>query len=158
MLSRVLLIFISPIRKRMATHQPDRPCPPGTIRRAAYVRHLSSRGHTIRRKGKLTVTHPKVRATRVRAACIRERGKGRTARNKIGPLKKGELIKYGYSYRLSDKLRHEALKRAVKAYGALETYHKLDAVAKLSKRVAPDASAIFALDRDWVRERLNNVH
>ena len=142
----------------MPTHPPDKPCPPGTIRRAAYVRHLSSRGHTVRRKGKLIVTRPKVRATRVRAACIKERGHGKATGTRLGPLKKGELIKYGYSYRLSDKMRHEALKRAVKAYGPLETYHKLDAVAKLSKRVAPDASAIFTLDRDWVRERLNSAH
>jgi hypothetical protein len=113
----------------------------------------------MRRKGKLIVTKPKVRETRVRSACIRDRGlRGKGTTGKIGPLKKGELIKYGYSYRLSDKMRHEALKRAVKAYGPLETYHKLDAVAKLSKRVAPDASAIFAMDRDWVREMLNNAH
>lgn len=144
----------------MTTHDANKPCPPGTIRRAAYVRHLSSRGHTVRRKGKFIVTKPKVRATRVRSACIKDKGlpgKGTTGKQ-IGPLKKGELIKYGYSYRLSDKMRHEALKRAVKAYGPLETYHKLDAVAKLSKRVAPDASAIFAMDRDWVREMLNSAH
>jgi hypothetical protein len=54
-------------------------------------------------------------------------------------------------------MRHEALVKAIKAYGPLETYRKLDAVAKLSKRVAPDASDIFAMDRDWVRNRLNNA-
>ena len=143
----------------MVAHNADKPCPPGTIRRAGYVRHLSSRGHTVRRKGKIIITKPKVRATRVRSACIKDRGlpgKGPTG-TKIGPLKKGELIKYGYSFRLSDKLRHEALLRAIKAYGALQTYHKLDAVAKLSKRVAPDARAIFTMDRDWVRERMNNA-
>ena len=110
----------------------------------------------MRRKGKLIITKPKVRATRVRSACIRDRGEGTTG-TRIGPLKKGELIKYGYSYRLSDKMRHEALVKAIKAYGPLETYRKLDAVAKLSKRVAPDASDIFAMDRDWVRNRLNNA-
>ena len=135
----------------------DKPCPPGTIRRSAYIRHLGSRGHTMRRKGKLIITKPKVRATRVRSACIRDRGEGGTTGTRIGPLKKGELIRYGYSYRLSDKMRHEALVKAIKAYGPLETYRKLDAVAKLSKRVAPDASDIFAMDRDWVRNRLNNA-
>jgi len=55
-------------------------------------------------------------------------------------------------------MRHEGLVKAIKAYGALETYRKLDAVAKLSKRAAPDASAIFAMDRDWVRNRLNSAN
>jgi len=141
----------------MVAQPPDKPCPPGTIRRSAYIRHLGSRGHTVRRKGKLIITKPKVRATRVRSACIRDRGERPTGA-RIGPLRKGELIKYGYSYRLSDKMRHEGLVKAIKAYGALETYRKLDAVAKLSKRAAPDASAIFAMDRDWVRNRLNSAN
>ena len=141
----------------MVAQPPDKPCPPGTIRRTAYIRHLGSRGHTMRRKGKLIITKPKVRATRVRSACIRDRGEGGTTGTRIGPLKKGELIRYGYSYRLSDKMRHEALVKAIKAYGPLETYRKLDAVAKLSKQVAPDASDFFAMDRDWVRNRLNNA-
>jgi len=110
----------------------------------------------MRRRGKLIVTSPKVRATRVRSACVKDSSRKAT-QTRIGPLKKGELIKYGYSYRLSDKLRHEALVKAIKAYGPLETYHKLDAVAKLSKRVAPDISKIFTFDRDWVHARLNNV-
>ena len=70
---------------------------------------------------------------------------------RIGKLRKGELIKYGYQYRLSDLSREKALVKAVAAYGALSVYHKLDAVAKLSATHAPDASKIFAKDRDWVR-------
>ena len=69
----------------------------------------------------------------------------------MGKLRKGELIKYGYQYRLADRLRHRALERAIKAYGGLSVFHKLDAVAKLSKKTAPDASDTFSKDREWVR-------
>ena len=62
------------------------------------------------------------------------------------------MIKYGYQYRLSDSLRQTALKKAIKHYGALSVYRKLDAVAKLSVRTAPDASNIFVRDRNWIRE------
>ena len=70
---------------------------------------------------------------------------------RIGKLRKGDLIKYGYQYRLSDRIRHTALKKAINSYGALSVYHKLDAVAKLSVTVAPDAHIIFVKDREWVR-------
>jgi len=70
----------------------------------------------------------------------------------MGQLRKGDLIKYGYQYRLSDRLRHHALEKAIKVYGALSVYHKLDAVAKLAVKTAPDASAIFSKDREWVRD------
>jgi hypothetical protein len=43
------------------------------------------------------------------------------------------------------------LVKAVAAYKAITVWHKLDAIAKLSARHAPDASKIFAKDRDWVR-------
>jgi hypothetical protein len=69
----------------------------------------------------------------------------------MSQLRKGDLIKYGYQYRLADRLRHRALEKAIKVYGALSVYHKLDAVAKLSVKTAPDASAIFVKDREWVR-------
>jgi hypothetical protein len=44
------------------------------------------------------------------------------------------------------------LEKAVKQYGALSVFRKLDAVAKLSVRVAPDASKIFAKDRNWIHD------
>jgi len=68
----------------------------------------------------------------------------------MGKLRKGDLIKYGYQYRLSDRMRHAALKKAIAAYGALSVYRKLDAVTKLSAHTVPDASLIFKKDRNWV--------
>jgi hypothetical protein len=97
---------------------------------------------------------PKKNSTYVPAGCIRNRGlpgKGPREGEGIGSLRKGELIKYGYSYRLADSTREKALRKAIKAYGALSVYRKLDAVSKYSMRTAPDASRIFARDRDWIR-------
>jgi len=43
------------------------------------------------------------------------------------------------------------LEKAVKQYGALSVYRKLDAVTKLSVTTAPDASKVFGKDRNWIR-------
>jgi len=128
-------------------------CPPGYIMRKGYTRKfrqsLTKSGFTVRRKGKLFTVHPTAESVHVGEKCIRERTPRRATG--IGKLRKGELIKYGYQYRLSDRLREKALKNAIKAYGALSVYRKLDAVAKLSVHSAPDASKIFAKDREWIK-------
>jgi hypothetical protein len=141
----------------MATRK-NNGCPKGYILRRSYTRRfrpsVKSTGFTVRRKGTVYTVHPKANTIRVPAACIVNRGlpgKGPKEGEGIGKLRKGELIKYGYQYRLSDSLRQSALKKAIKRYGALSVYHKLDAVAKLSLRTAPDASKIFSRDREWVR-------
>jgi hypothetical protein len=142
----------------MATRKNN--CPAGYIKRRAYTRKFSSSvkaaGFTVRRKGKVYTVRPKANAITVASACIVDRGlpgKGpREGEEGIGKLRKGELLKYGYQYRLSDSARHTALKKAIKRYGALSTYRKLDAVAKLSLRTAPDASLVFARDRNWIKE------
>jgi hypothetical protein len=93
--------------------------------------------------------HPKAESVYIPASCVKPRGP--TGTKSFGKLRKGDLIKYGYQYRLADRLRHGALEKAMKVYGALTVFHKLDAVAKLSTTSAPDASKIFAMDRDWIR-------
>jgi hypothetical protein len=134
-------------------------CPKGFILRSGYTRKfrpsVKASGFTVRRKGKVYTVRPKANTIKVAASCIKNRGlsgKGPKNGKGIGKLRKGELIKYGYQYRLSDSLRQTALKKAVKHYGALSVYRKLDAVAKLSVRTAPDASNIFVRDRNWIRE------
>ena len=127
-------------------------CPEGYIKRKGYTRKFRSTiknsGYTVRRKGKLYTVRPKVQYVTVPASCIK---KHNSTKKRIGKLRKGELIKYGYSYRLSDSARRKALLKAIERYGALGVYHKLDAVAKLSVRTAPDAARIFRLDSEWVR-------
>jgi hypothetical protein len=70
----------------------------------------------------------------------------------IGPLRKGELKKHGYSYKLPELQRQVALTKAVKEFGALGTYRKLNAVAKLTHTAAPNAHKIFSKDRNWIRK------
>jgi len=93
--------------------------------------------------------HPKTDPVYIPASCVKTRGPAGT--KIFGKLRKGDLIKYGYQYRLADRLRHKALEKAISVYGALNVYHKLDAVAKLSVKSAPDAHKIFVQDRDWIR-------
>ena len=133
-------------------------CPQGYIIRRGYTRKfkpsVKTSGFTVRRKGTVYTVRPKANTIRVHGACHKDRGiqgKGHREGEGIGKLRKGELIKYGSQYRLSDALRQRALKKAIKRYGPLSVYRKLDAVAKLSLRTAPDASNIFSRDRDWVR-------
>lgn len=133
-------------------------CPPGKILRKAYIRrfrtNVRERGYTVKRGNQVYRAYPKSRSTIVEAACVKDKGLPGKGPLEITPLRKGELQKYGYSYRKSDLDRHEALRKAAKEFGPLGVYRKLDAVAKLSVRAAPKASTIFKKDRDWVKKRL----
>ena len=70
----------------------------------------------------------------------------------IGKLRHGLLAKFGYSHvsSLSQTQRHVALEKAVKAYGPLSVFRKLNAVYVYSKKTAPTSSKIFKADRDWI--------
>ena len=134
-------------------------CSAGKILRAPYVRKFGSavrvKGYTRKTKfGKVVHIFPKVaKSVIVPATCIQDRGKKGKGTQKIGPLRKGELKRFGYSTRFSHKQRHDALRKAISSLGANNVYHKLDAVAKLSVRIAPKRSKIFTIDREWVRNQ-----
>ena len=127
-------------------------CPKGTTLRRSYTRifrnNTVKQGYTVRRKGTLFVVHPRTQPVRVPAHCVRSR---KALSTRIGSLRKGDLLQFGYQYRLSDAKRHKALKQAIQHFGATSVFHKLAAVAKLSVTSAPDASVIFSRDRNWVR-------
>ena len=142
-------------------------CPPGKIPRVSYIRHVR---RTLRREGYSTHTksgrtirvHPTKKSVYVPSTCVKDTsrlrpgsaprlGVGETAKAKIGPLRKGQLRKFGYSYKLPEPFRHSALLKAIAADGRTTIYHRLDAVAKLTVSTAPEASRIFAADRNWVR-------
>ena len=138
-----------------------RVCPPGQIARSGYLRKISTRVHTegyIRKTktGKIIRVRPKTRTIRVKSACIKDAGKSFT-RTRIGPLRKGELKRFGYSYKLPETRRHAALKSAVRHYGPLGVYHKLNAVAKLTTSSAPSAHSAFSKDRNWIRSQYANA-
>lgn len=110
-------------------------CPPGKIPRASYTRHVvSSTGS---------------KNIRVKSTCV----KGSVSKVPvIGPLRKGELKRFGYSYKLPESVRHHSMKVAIKNLGALDVYRKLDAVAKLSATKNKQAHMVFSADRDWIRQ------
>jgi len=131
-------------------------CPPGMIPRKSYVRKYSTairqRGFTVRRKDKVYRVFPKASDMLVESKCIKEgTAAARTRAARIGPLRKGELAKHGYSFRRTESERKAALKKAVDDYGALGVYRKLDAVAKLTVRTIPKAAMTYSADRNWVR-------
>lgn len=135
-------------------------CPPGKIIRHGYVRRFGKtvmrKGYTVKRaKGKDYHIYPERKSVFVKPACVKDKGKpGLTAPGPgegIGPLRKGELKKHGYVFLKHREQRHLALRAAIKEFGALGVYHKLDAITKLSKHGNPAASKIFKDDREWVR-------
>jgi hypothetical protein len=104
--------------------------------------------------GKSYRVHPTNRNMAINARCVKNTGSKHSAKQQIGPLKKGELAKYGYSFRAAESTRHSALKKAVEEYTALVVYHKLDAVAKLTEHTVPNAAKVFAADREWVHKMI----
>lgn len=133
-------------------------CPSGYILRKAYVRKYTTgvreRGFTVHRADKTYRAYPTSSSTVVKAACIKDRGKEGKGPQAIGPLRRGELLKHGYTYRKSSNERHSALRKAAKEFGPLGLYRKLNAVTKLSKRTEPNIAKVFQSDRNWVKEEL----
>jgi hypothetical protein len=88
---------------------------------------------------------------------IRTRKAKKTNKNRIGTLRKGLLIKYGYENvtTLSVVQRHTALNKAIRAYGALSVSRKLNAVYVYNRKTNPSVARIFKADRDWVLEKLH---
>ena len=115
-----------------------RRCATGKISRKAYVR--------VSKSGKRTL---------VPASCIPDRGRpGKRSSPGIGPLHKGEMAKFGYANVLSLSVadRHTALAKAVKSYGPLATWRKVNAVYVYTKNTSPALSAKYDADRKWIQQ------
>jgi hypothetical protein len=115
-------------------------CPKGFIVRGPYVRYS--------KKGKRTL---------VPAACVMDRGrtgKGTRSGPGIGPLRKGDLSKYGYMNvtHMEKVARHASLEKAIREYGPLSTWRKLNAVYVYTRNTAPESSRVFKADMDWIRK------
>jgi hypothetical protein len=134
-------------------------CPAGMIRKKAYVRSYSTavrrRGYTVRKaNGKSYRVFPKASNMHIESKCVRDTGNPGKGPAIFGPLREGDLAKYGYSFRRPESVRHGALRKAVGEYGASSVYHKLDAVTKLFKHTKPKIYAVFKADREWVRKQI----
>jgi len=135
-------------------------CPPGKIARKGYVRRFATdimaKGYTVKRaSGKEYHIKPAKHSVYVKPSCIKDRGnpdvEPPAPGHGIAFLRRGELKKHGYVYVIGREERHTALKKAIKEFGPLNVYHKLDAITKLSKYRVPEASRIFKEDRDWLK-------
>ena len=118
-----------------------RNCPTGFIKLSAFVRYTRNGSHSL-----------------VKEQCIRDvgaPGKGYREGPGIGPLRKGELAKHGYVKVTGMTVvnRHKALDSAVKEFGSLSTWRKLNAVAVYTKRTAPGVSKLFKEDMDYIRAK-----
>ncbi len=123
------------------THRGIRVCPAGKILRAAHVRYTKRGKH---------VHIPAVCIPDVGAA-----GKGLiSGRPGIGPLKQGNLVRFGYQRiaSLDMAARRAALRRAVDAYGALTVWRKLNALSIYTRRTSPKTSRVAKADMDWIRD------
>lgn len=123
------------------TRRALRSCPAGYIKRASFVRKTRSGRRSL-----------------VPEQCIRNvgsEGKGLAGGPGIGPLRKGELAKFGYSdvVHKSAGTRRAALTRAVKAYGSLGVWRKLNAVHVYTRRLSPSSSATFKADMNWIKRK-----
>jgi hypothetical protein len=112
-------------------------CPKGEILRKSFVRYSKS--------GKRTL---------IKGECITKQGKPMRITGKaIGPLRKGELSQYGYVEinSLSKKERQTALAKAVKKFGSLSVWKKVNALYVLNKNTNPLLSEKYNIDRNWIR-------
>jgi hypothetical protein len=141
-------VFLRSTRRRMTTRlqafrksrRGPTSCPAGKIVRDPYVRvRLGQRQY-------------------VPASCITDvgnPGKGiPTGKPGIGALRKGDLKRFGYGNvkEMSEGRRHLALAAAVKAYGSLTVWRKLNAIYIYTKHTAADSSRVFKADRDWIKD------
>jgi len=123
---------------------PTKGCPKGMVKRKGYVRRSFIN----------TIGSP-VRGSAVPSTCIPDRGtKGRAwkLKNKtlgIGPLKKGELKVFGYKSKSSEAVRHNAIRKATKAYGALPVERKLNALAVYNSKKNKVLSNVFKSDSEY---------
>ena len=96
----------------------------------------------------------RVKATPFRKGYVAERPD--LGRPDIGPklipiVDKGSLTRYGYSIKKAAAERVKALDKAVKKYGALSVWRKLEAQVRLRKRTQPKARGIFQSDADYIK-------
>jgi hypothetical protein len=132
-----------------------RKCPPGQIYRQGYYRKYSNtirrEGYIVKRGSKMVRVHPQTDAIYIKPTCVDEREALEEEISFTGPLKKGQLLRYGYNFRLPTTSRHEALRKAERVYGAAFVFKILARFAKLFHTSKPEAAKVFAADRDWTR-------
>ena len=86
------------------------------------------------------------------AKTLKKRTSTKSRKNVIGPLKKGNLTNCGYRVKNTMKDRRKTLKCAVKKYGGLSVFRKLNAISILNKNRNPEVSRKTKKDRNWIKK------
>lgn len=116
-------------------------CKVGQIKRVTY-----------KRKGYTKADGTRVKATVVRAKCIKDRGQKGKGPYTLPKLKdNGFLTSEGYHLRLSLKDRQAALRKACRIHGCLKVIRHLGLVRNYSKSVKVNY-AKYTKDLDYVSE------
>jgi hypothetical protein len=116
-------------------------CKAGQIRRVTY-----------KRKGYTKADGTRVKATVVRAKCIKDRGGPGKGPYTLPKLKdNGFLTSEGYHLKLSVKDRQAALRKACRKYGCLKVIRHLGLVRNYSKSVKTNF-AKYTKDLEYVSE------
>lgn len=128
-------------------------CKKGQIRRKAYMRYSKKGTRTLVREGCIRNVGAPGKGLRLTKGLRLRPSRGTRKYPGIGPLRKGDLSKFGYSKvaAITITARHTALRKAIAAYGPLTTWRKLNAVYVYTRRTSPATSQIFKKDMDWIR-------
>jgi hypothetical protein len=104
-----------------------------------------------KRKGYTTVTGNRVKATKVKSACIKNRGAPGKGPKILPKPKEGLLTRYGYHLDLNKEDRHAALRKAMRRYGGRSLILKLNLVRNYSKN-EPTLHRKLTSDMRYVQE------
>ena len=125
------------------------------IERSAYTRKAHRR-HAFKRADGSTIHAATVKRSRVPSGKVEDRGApGKWAEKNgpgIGQLKQGALSRFGYSSTSKPESRHKSLRKAVRKYGPLSTFRKLQAISIYTKRTSKGKSKTYKADRNWVKK------
>lgn len=100
----------------------------------------------IKRRGYTRADGTRVKSTRYRAKNLGRRGRG----PKIFKLKPGGLP--GYHARQSPRSRHAALRRILQSTNASTVWHRVHALAILTKRTHPNLSRVYARNARYIKK------
>ena len=115
---------------------------------------LPAKTYKIRRKGKVITVHRKAKVVKRKGYTYKRKDVGKPGKGpKLIKIKKGKLVKYGYSTKKPASARRRALAKAVKAYGAATVWRMLHAQVILRKRTQKKVRRKFEVDRDWVAKK-----
>ena len=126
------------------------------ITRKGYTRRAHSRS-TFSRKRNVHVRRTTVKRSRVpegRIPDVGAPGKWQDVNKSQGIVMEhpGALSSVGYSVVSKPTRRKSALRKAVRKFGPLSTFRKLQAVGTYTKRTSKGRSKKFIADRNWVRK------